>query len=213
MVKNRKILTVPIFLSIILTAVFSYAEDEIEDLIDIFETNRKIIGIIEGKKTISFNLQPKEIVLWKASEGDLGAVLTNDRFFVLSTSSRGWKYLHLRSNESEKATASLSPYITLLLTKDRAIGYNTTFNQFVETRLPIHDKFVTAKVEKYVAVVVTSSQAIGFDTKTSRFTITSLRAREKLQAIKITSRKVVVRTSDRLLTFRAEDSAWNGYRL
>ncbi|MCD4720638.1 MAG: hypothetical protein K8S13_12400 [Desulfobacula sp.] len=209
----RKKLYILFCLSILLSATFSYAEEEIEDLIDIFEADSKIIAIIEGKKTIPFNLQSKENVLWSASKGNLGAFLTNDHFFIISTSSGVWKYLHLRIDESEKAIASLSPYIALLVTNNRVIGYNTVSNQFIETQLSINDEFVTAKVEKYVAVVITSSKVIGFTTKTSTFISIPLRGKETLHTIKITSSKAIVRTSDRLLTFEAKGSIWNEHRL
>jgi hypothetical protein len=213
MVYSRKILTILSCLSILLSSIFSYAEEEIEDLIDIFVSDSKIIAIIEGKKTISFDLSANEKVLWNASKGNLGAFLTNGRFFVISTSSGTWQYLYLNSDESEKAIASLSPYIALLVTKDRAIGYNTTSNQFVEIQLPIHDEFVTTKVEKHVAIVITSSRAIGFATKTSTFISIPFRVRETLQTINTTSSKAIVHTSDRLLTFEAERSTWNEHSL
>ena len=57
-----------------------------------------------------------------------------------------------------KGVASLSPYIALLVTKDRAVGFDATSNRFIETKLPIHDELITAKAEKYVAVVITSSR-------------------------------------------------------
>jgi hypothetical protein len=65
--------------------ISSYAEEEIEDLIDIAESKGKIIAIIEGRKTITFDLRPNEKVLWSGSKGYLGAFLTDLHFFVIST--------------------------------------------------------------------------------------------------------------------------------
>jgi hypothetical protein len=200
-------------LSILVSAVCSYAEEEIEDLIDIFESNSKIIAIIKGKKTITFNLRPKEKVLWSGSNGYLGALLTNDRFFVISTSSGTWHRLDLRSNEAQKGVASLSPYIALLVTEDRAIGFDAASNRFIQTQLPIHDELLTTRLEKYVAVVITSSRAFGLAAKASAFSEIRFGLRETIEAIKITSSKVTVRTSDRLLTFGASGSTWNEHRL
>ena len=213
MLRCHKYLTILICFSILVPAICSYAEEEIEDLIDIFESNSKIIAIIEGKKTITFNLRPKEKVLWSDSNGYLGAFLTNLRFFVISTSSDAWQALPLRLDESEKGVASLSPYIALLVTGDRAIGFDAASNRFIETRLPIHDELLAAKAEKYVAVVITSSRAFGLATKTLAFTEIPLRVRETIEAIKITSSKATIRTSDRLLTFEASGSTWNEHRL
>jgi hypothetical protein len=46
-----------ICLSIFASTISSYAEEEIEDLIDIAESKGKIIAIIEGRKTITFDLR------------------------------------------------------------------------------------------------------------------------------------------------------------
>ncbi len=212
MIRCRKILTVLICMFILAPTLSSYAE-EIEDLIDIFESNSKIIAIIEGKKTITFDLRANEQVLWRDSNGHLGAFLTNERFFVISTSSDAWQALPLRLGESEKGVASLSPYIALLVTGDRAIGYDAASNRFVETQLPIDDELLTAKADKYVAVVITSSRAFGLAAKTSAFTEKSLHARETIEGIKITSSKATIRTSDRLLTFESTGFTWKEHRL
>ena len=213
MLRCQKILTLLICLSMLVSAICSYAEEEIEDLIDIFESNSKIIAIIEGKKTITFKLRGEEKVLWSDSNGYLGAFLTNEHFFVISTSLDAWQVLPLRLDESEKGVASLSPYIALLVTGDRAIAFDAASNRFIETRLPIWDELLTAKAEKYVAVVITSSRAFGLAAKASAFTEIRLRVRETIEGIKITSSKATVRTSDRLLTFEASGSTWKEHRL
>ena len=88
MLRCRKFLISVICLSIFFAStISSYAEGEIEDLIDIAESKSKIIAIIEGRKTITFDLRPNEKVLWSGSKGYLGAFLTNLHFFVISTTS------------------------------------------------------------------------------------------------------------------------------
>lgn len=213
MLRCRKILTILICLSILASTLFSHAEEEIEDLIDIADSKSKIIAIIEGKKTISFDLRPKEKRLWSGSKGNIGAFLTDQRFFVISISSNAWQILPLRIDESEKAVVSLSPYIALLVTGDRAIGFDAASNRFIETQLPIHDELLAAEVEKYVAVVITSSRVFGLAAETSSFSEIHLRVRESIEAIKITASKATIRTSDRLLTFEATGSTWNEHRL
>jgi hypothetical protein len=193
--------------------ISSYAEEEIEDLIDIAESNSKIIAIIEGRKTISSDLRIDEKVLWSGSKGYLGAFLTNKRFSVISTSSGAWQVLPLRLDEAEKGVASLSPYIALLVTGDRAIGFDAASNRFIETRLPIHDELLAAEAEKYVAVVITSSRVFGLAAEASAFIEIRLRVRETIEAIKITWSKATVRTSDRLLTFEARGATWHEHRL
>jgi hypothetical protein len=189
-----------------------YSEEEIEDLIDIAESKGKIIAIIEGGKTITFDLRPDEKVLWSGSRGYLGAFLTDQHFFVISTSLSAWRALPLRLDESGKGVASLSPYIALLVTKNRAVGFDATSNRFVETLLPIHDELLAAEVERYVAVVITSSRAFGLAAESSAFTQIILGIRETIEDIKLTSSKATVRTSDRLLTFETSGSTWKEHR-
>jgi DNA primase large subunit len=200
-------------LSIFASTISSYAEEEIEDFIDIAESKSKIIAIIEGRKTITFDLRSNEKVLWSGSKGYLGSFLTDTRFFVISTSLNAWQVMPLRSEESGEGVASLSEYIALLVTKDRAIGFDATSNRFIETRLPIRDELLAAEAEKYVAVVITSSRAFGLAAKASAFIEITLRIRETIESIKLTSSKATVRTSDRLLTFEATGLTWNEHRL
>jgi hypothetical protein len=213
MLQFQKCLTILICLSIFVSTIPSFAEEEIEDLIDIFESKSKIIAIVKGKRTISINLRKNEMVIWSDSNGYLGALLTNLRFLVISPFSGAWRELPLKLDESEKGVAFISPYIALLVTGDRAIGFDAASNRFIEAPFPIRDELIAAKVEKYVAVVITSSRAFGLATKTLTFTEIPFRVRETIEEIKITSSKVTVRTSDRLLTFRASGSTWNEHRL
>ncbi|MFC1882521.1 hypothetical protein ACFL2S_13630 [Thermodesulfobacteriota bacterium] len=206
------------FICIICLLIFgftisAYAEEEIEDLIDIAESKGKIFAIIKGRKTITFDLRPNEKVLWSGSRGYLGAFLTDQHFFVISTSLNAWQALPLKLGESGKKIASLSPYIALLATRDRAIGFDATSNRFIETQLPIHDELLSAEAERYVAVVITSSRAFGLAAESMAFTEINLRMRETIKSIKLTYSKVTISTSDRLLTFETSGSTWKEHRL
>ncbi len=211
--KFRKIIAIPIYLSILASAICAYAQEDIEDLIDIFESNGEIIAVIEGQKTITCNLRPREEVLWSGSDGYLGAFLTNKHFFIISTSSNAWHVLPLRLDESQNAVASLSQYIALLVTKNRAIGFDAATNQFIETQLPIRDELVKAKAQDHVAVVITSGRAFGLAAKSSAFKTISFRIRETINGIKTTSSKATIHTSDRLLIFESTDATWKEHRL
>ncbi len=214
MVRNvHLILTIFICLAILFFTTFSYAEEEIEDLIDIVESENKIIAIIKGIKKNSFDLRANEKVLWSGSRGYLGAFLTNLNFFVISTTSNSWRALPLKKSEFEQRAASISSYIALLVTNDRIISFNAKSNRFIETRLPIHDELLEAEAGKYVAVVITSSRVFGLTLGTSTFNEIRLRNKETFESINITESKAVVRTSDRLLTFEAKGSTWREHRL
>jgi len=208
----RYILIILISLSIVTHAISSYADEEIEDLIDLIEIESKIIAVIEGRKSISFDLRSEEKVIWNGSRGDLGAILTNIHFSVISVTSNAWRSLSLNLSESEKGSASLSPYLALLVTEDRAIGFDATSNRFIETQFSNHDELIAAEVDKYVAVVVTSNRAYGLASEASSFSEVRLRNKETIESVKVTASKATIRTSDRLLTFEAAGSTWNEHR-
>jgi hypothetical protein len=213
MLRCRKFLFNIICLSIIASTISSFAEEEIEDLIDIAASKAKIIAIIEGRKTITFDLRPNEKVLWNGARGHLGAFLTDQHFFAISTSLDAWQRLPLRLDESGKGDVSISPYIALLVSGDRAVAFNATSNRFIETQLPIHDELIAAEAERYVAVVITSSRAFGLASESSAFTEMTLQVSETIETIKLTYNKATVRTSDRLLTFETTDTTWKEHRL
>ena len=213
MLRSHRILNIIIGLSILVFTISSYAEEEIEDLIDIIQSENKIIAIIKGIKKNSFDLRTNEKVLWSGSRGYLGAFLTDLNFFVISTTSNSWRTLPLKGSESDESVASISPYIALLVTKDRVISFNVKSNRFIETRLPINEELLAAEVEKYVAVVITSSRVFGLTLGTSTFFDMRFRNKETFESLNITASKAVVRTSDRLLTFEAKGSTWREHKL
>jgi hypothetical protein len=213
MLRGRKFLISIITLLIFTSTISSHAEEKIEDIIDIAESKSKIIAIIEGRKTFTFDLQPNEKVLWSGSSGYLGAFLTDRHFFVISTSSDAWQRLPLNLNESKKGVSSLSSYIALLVTRDRAIAFDASNNRFIEVQLPFHEELLAAEAEKYVAAVVTSSRAFGLAVESSAFIEIKLRLKETIDSIKITASKVTIRTSNRLLSFETKGTAWIEHRL
>ena len=64
MLRCRKFLISIICLFIFGITISSHAEEEIEDFIDIAESKGKIIAIIKGRETVTFDLRPNEKVLW-----------------------------------------------------------------------------------------------------------------------------------------------------
>ncbi len=213
MLRFWHIVAISTFALLLLATAHVYASDETEDLIDIIDSNSKIIAVVEGKRSVSFRLPPNEIIQWSSAKGNLGAFLSNRHFFVVSTSTSGWQRLPLRPGESTNRVAVLSPNIALLIDGDRALGFSTPSNRFIETRLPFYDQLFSVKADKYVAVVIMSSKAFGFFPGASHFSEIRLGVQEVVKDVKITSSKVTIRTSHRILTFRAGNSNWSEHRL
>lgn len=187
-------------------------EEYIEDLINIEEIDGKVIVIRSGKKPVSFNLRSKEEVFWSGAKGYIGAVLTKNRFLVVSTSSTVTQELSLRSEEASQSVVSLSPNLALLVTRERAIVFDRMANRFIESHLPVRDKFIAADANKNLAVVITSGRVLGLAFGSSTFNSMRLRTGEIVESLKLIVGVATIRTSDRLLEFQAANSSWHEQR-
>jgi len=117
MLQSLHVITISTFTFSLIASAYSYASEEIEDLIDIFESNEEIVAVVDGKTSVAFSLRPNETVQWSSAKGNLGAFLTNRHFFVVSTSSRSWHAMPIRPGKERKRIPVLSPNIALLGTE------------------------------------------------------------------------------------------------
>jgi hypothetical protein len=111
-------------------------------LIDIQELDGDVIAIREGRETTVFDLPSQEKILWSGSKGNIGAVLTEKRFLVITTSSNAWHEKSLRKGEPQEANTGLSPYLALLVTGDRVIGFDDKNHRFFELLRPANEEFI-----------------------------------------------------------------------
>ncbi|MDC8829215.1 hypothetical protein [Alteromonas gilva] len=204
----NKLLLVHILMISVGLPVLSEANHDIEDKIYIAQSDGKVTAVVSGVKSDTFRLKPKERVLWRNASGYLGAVLTDAGFNVISVSSNYWNNIRLSPYEIETATASVSPFIALLVTEDRAIGYNIATDSFYEVRLPLYDSVIAVKSAENVAVVVTSGTLLGLQSKSSYFTEARLKIGETVENVHLTDNNVTVQTRERLYTFTSTGSGW-----
>lgn len=198
---------------VLVSAVCARADSDIEDVVDVYESGGSVIAVIEGRNPVSRNLRLNEAVLWQDAGGYLGAFLTDRHFLVISSTAAAWQALPLRRDEADTADAFLSQRIALLVTAQRAVGYDAAAGRFIEIRFPLREELVSAEAENHVAVVVTSGRAYGLAAGIPSFTEIRFRGRETLESVNVTSRKATIRTSDRLLTFDALGGHWRELRL
>ena len=210
----RVFLTILIAVSVgVLAAATLKSEDNTEyfiseDFIDIQELEREIVAIRDGKAPVPFKLLLRETVLWKDSKGKVGAVLTDKRFVAISIASTGWHEIPLRINEADKATAVLSMNIVLLVTEERAFGFDCESNHFVEERLQLYEEVLATNANIDVAVIVSAGRALGFATGSKAFVEMPFRIHESFESFDTKSRLATVRTTSRVLTFHASDFSW-----
>jgi hypothetical protein len=183
-------------------------EGYIEDLIEIQVIDNKVIAFRDGKDPVSFRLPRIESVLLKLSKGNLGAVLTDSRFLAISMTSKGWHETSLKMNEAFTGSVVLSNAIALLVTSERAIGFDYITNAFVEQRLLL-EKPVASDANMYVAAVVSTKRAYGLAMGSKAFVEKRLGMHERFESLEAKSRLATVRTSERVLSFQASDSSWH----
>ena len=213
MLPFRTIITILVILTTLLYAIPSNSKDDIEDLVDIEQADRKIIAIRDGIQASPFELRSKEEVLWLDSDGYIGALLTNERFIAISLSSSGWLEKPLRSKEAYDGSPILSPTLALLVTKERVIRFDAISHRFIEQSLRLDEEFVAAEANDYVAVVISSRRALGLASGDSGFREIRFRTSETFQSLKTTPQVVTIRTSWRILTFGASSPSWSEVRL
>ncbi len=213
MLPFRTIITFLVILATLLYAIPSNSKDDIEDLVDIEQADRKIIAIRDGIQMTPFELRSKEEVLWLGSDGYIGALLTNERFIAISLSSSGWLEKPLRSREAYDGSPILSPTLALLVTKERVIRFDAISHRFIEQSLRLDEEFVAAEANDYVAAVISSRRALGLASGGSGFREIRFRTSETFQSLKTTPQVVTVRTSWRILTFGVSSPSWSEVRL
>ncbi|MCG8684550.1 MAG: hypothetical protein MI892_06725, partial [Desulfobacterales bacterium] len=121
-----------------------HADENIEDKIDVYESDGRVIAVIEGSNSVSRKLRRNEAVFWQDARGYLGAFLTDARFLVISFTAASWQALPLRRDEADTADAFLSQRIALMVTAERIVGYDAAADRFIETRLPLREEMVLA---------------------------------------------------------------------
>jgi hypothetical protein len=207
----RVFLTILIAISVVLVPADPLKSEDyegyIEDLIEIQVIDNKVIAFRDGKDPVSFQLPRIESVLWKSSKGNLGAVLTDTRFLAISMTSKGWHETSLRMNEAVTASVVLSNAIALLVTSERAIGFDYVTNAFVEQRLRL-EKPVASDANMYVAAVVSTERAYGLAMGSRAFVEKRFGMNERFESLETKSRLATVRTTERVLSFQASDSSW-----
>jgi hypothetical protein len=184
-------------------------EEYVEDAVEIHEVRGKVVAVRSGRGNLSFELSLKEPVLWKGTRGKVGAVLTEKRFLTVSNTSDGWLEEPLRLHEAEDAKTAVSPYLALLVTRQRALGFDGLTNRLVEHRLPLFETTLAADTDYRVAVIVLSGRCVGFAVGRNSFAEIHLRIGEEFQTLEMKPRLATVQTSERLLSFQADSSSWS----
>lgn len=198
--------------TLVLYPLYTNGYDHIDDFVNIEVIDDEVIAFRTGRPSAFLELRSGETVRWSSASGHLGAVLTNDRFAVVSTTGFSWKSIRLKSGEIVQQVPLISEKLTLLVTEKRIITFDVDTRHFVESRLFIQDEFLAAKVDELLAVVVTSDRAIAMASGRKKFIEADFRSGESFESLKLNKGFATVRTNKRLLKFQLLNTSWQTIR-
>lgn len=200
--------------TLLTAATWAMAYEEVEDLVDIFTTDRAFIAVVDGRRHFSEDIRSNEKILWQEAKGEVGAFLTSDRLLAVSVKSGQWNTQYLKINEKKRVPEMLiANHLVVMLTGERIVSFGTDTGGFFQTRLPIGESIVTKEADGRVAVVVTPARVFGFSSYRRGAAETRFRLKETVVSLKTTYNKITMRTSQRLITLKAEDAVWRYFDL
>jgi hypothetical protein len=210
---NLKIpLVVAAGLLMITTRAMAY--EEVEDLVDVFASDRQFVAVADGRSTFSEARRSSEKILWQGAKGEVGAFLTSDRLLAVSVRSGQWNTRDLKINEKKGLPEMLiSAHLVIMLTGERIVGFGTHTGGFIQTRMPIGESVVDKAAEGRVAVVITPSRAFGFSSYRRGIAEVRFRREEAMVSLKTTYNLIRMRTTQRLITLKSEDAVWRLFDL
>jgi hypothetical protein len=178
------------------------------DLIEIVVLDDELLAVdAEGGGTSTVRRRLGERILWVSTRGLLGVVITDER--VLAIATRGnWQEVVYERGEAPPAGAQLGDRVALVMMRQRALGFLSTPNRFVEYRLGPQEDLRALRIGANVAVVVTDREALGLSPAAGGFFSIRLQLREKIGEVVARSNLATVHTDRRVLVFRSPTGTW-----
>jgi hypothetical protein len=158
-------------------------------------------------------LERGESVVWHATRGRVGVVLTDRRVLAVTTGSAAWQEERWRSGERRPPDAALGDRIALLATSKRAIGFDGGSGNLVTSSLGPRERVVHDATAENVGVIVTDRRALGVSPFVGGFFEVSLQTGETLDSLVASANLATLTTSRRILVFRADTGGWSERRL
>ena len=200
--------------ALLMITTWAVAYEEVDDLVDIFATDRAFIAVVDGRRHFRNNIRHRETIQWQGAEGEVGAFLTNERLLAISVTSGQWNTQFLKINEKKQPPHMLlAAHLVVMITGERIVAFGTQTGGFIQIRIPIGEPIIASDAEGRVAAAITPYRAFAFSTNRRGVAEIRFGLQETLQSIKTTYNKITLRTSLRLITFEAGDAVWRDFEL
>jgi hypothetical protein len=181
----------------------------LSDVLQIVVLQRQLLAIdAESGGQREEDLERGERVVWHASRGRVGVVLTDRRMLAVATRSGAWQEARYRAGETLLRDPTLGDRVALIMTTKRAIGFDGGSGNLVEQSIGPRESVLTGVVGENVAVVITDRRAMGLSPFVGGFFEAKLRLGERINDVAPTANLVTIATSHRLLLFRSTSGSW-----
>jgi len=184
-------------------------EVELEDILQVVVLPRQLLAINarEGGQT-EVSLTIGEQLLWELAKGQIAVAVTDQRILAVSTASAAWQERRIRRTEKPPGGAVVGARIALLATRTRAIGFEGSTGNFLESELATREVVVRSEVGEKVGVIITNRRALGVSTAKGGFFEVKLRPGEGVQSVRALADLVTIAMPQRILIFRGPSGSW-----
>jgi len=182
------------------------------DVIAIERDGRDLFAFesVSGRR-VTVRLELGEAILYEASRGRIGLVLTDRRALAVSAGT-AWKELRYRLQEGVPETGLIEDRIAVVLTDRRVLGF-VSRGTWVKANLSPGESAVAVRAGVAVGVVVTNRRALGLAVGRDQFVGIDLQVTESIQSVNARDTLVTVRTNRRILAFSAPNGIWSEQKL
>lgn len=184
------------------------------DLLEVVLVGRDLVAFdAESGGQTTERLHLGEEILWRGSRGKVGIVITNERVLAVATRSASWQEARYLQTEIPPAGALLGDRVALVLTSQRALGFDASASNLSEYRLGPGEDVVAREVGENTVVVVTDREALGLAPVGAGFITRKLQLHERVQSVRARANLATVTTNRRILVFRGTTASWGERRV
>jgi hypothetical protein len=183
-------------------------EIERVDVIAIERDGRDLLAFdsVTGRRT-AIRLELGEEILFEASRGRIGLVLTDRRAMGVAQGVAGREHRYLLK-ERVPEIGLVDERIAMVLTSRRVLGFVSS-GVWIEESLSPNENAEALRAGVAVGVVVTNRRALGLAVGRERFVAIDLQVRESLESVNARDTLVTVRTNRRIMAFSAPNGTWS----
>ncbi len=181
---------------------------QIEDRIDILQTERRLIAVdATGRLVSELDLEVGEEVVAIGSEGRLGVASTSARLLGFRSGAPSWVELRYRISESPSERLYLEDRVALVTLPERIVALTASSKGWLEIRLSPGERAESVFSDSNLGAVVTSRRVIAVSDRTA-FVEIRLSPREQVETSSTSDSSISLMTQRRLLFYRAGSARW-----